>query len=476
MSLSGALTSAISGLQVSTTLLQLTSNNIANAQTAGYTKKDASLSTVQLGNFAGGVQVGTYTRATNTALSTSLNNATSSSSYLSTQNSYLKQIQTFLGSSSNPPPLAGAIANFQSAWTNFQSAPEDQAQQIAVVQAGQAIATQVQSIMSGVNQMGRQVRSDIGTSITSLNSDLQQISALNKQIAQQGPGVQTTGNLEDQRDQLINQVSQITNVVVMPRGQGQVALYTSDGVQLVDTEAQVFSYNGTNITTASGGVVTNDLVGGSLQAQVQFIATASAANTSTNPGNQVLSKLTSQLSMLAYQFTDTSNPNSFAAAYNAATSSGNELTSGFFTVGTDLSTGLPDPSTFQVNPALINGTNSVKQASGTPVAASLTASFAYPPTSPAGLGLGLASTTGTYTDMGTAVISYFQQAANTVSNQSATATQQQQYYQQSLSDATGVNVDTELVNLTTLQNSYAASAHVISTVSQMFQDLTNIIA
>jgi flagellar hook-associated protein 1 FlgK len=180
--------------------------------------------------------------------------------------------------------------------------------------------------------------------------------------------------------------------------------------------------------------------------------------------------------MLADAFTNTT-AGGFAAAYNAAATTGSgELNNGFFTVSTNPSTGLADPATFQLNAALTAGTSSVKQAAGSAVVAALTNPQTYPATSPAGLGLGLtANSSGTVSDMTTAVLSYFQQAANTVNTQSTAATQQQTYYQQAISNATGVNVDTELVNLTTLQNSYAASAHVITTINQMFQDLNNII-
>jgi flagellar hook-associated protein 1 len=69
----------------------------------------------------------------------------------------------------------------------------------------------------------------------------------------------------------------------------------------------------------------------------------------------------------------------------------------------------------------------------------------------------------------------FQQAASAVNAQSEPAQQQKNFYKQSLSNATGVNVDSELVYLTTLQNSYSASAHVISTINQMLQDLEGIL-
>ena len=53
MSLSSALSVALSGLSVSTAQLQLAASNIANAQTAGYTEKTTTTAAVILGTQVG---------------------------------------------------------------------------------------------------------------------------------------------------------------------------------------------------------------------------------------------------------------------------------------------------------------------------------------------------------------------------------------------------------------------------------------
>ena len=79
-----------------------------------------------------------------------------------------------------------------------------------------------------------------------------------------------------------------------------------------------------------------------------------------------------------------------------------------------------------------------------------------------------------YTTLVTSIVSGFQQSASTVAQLSDTATQQQAYLQQRLTNETGVNTDTEIVSLTMLQNAYAASARVMSIIQQMFSTLENI--
>ena len=57
-----AMKSALSGLQVNQTALGVTSNNISNANTAGYTRKVADLQTVLIAGQGGGVEVSDVNR------------------------------------------------------------------------------------------------------------------------------------------------------------------------------------------------------------------------------------------------------------------------------------------------------------------------------------------------------------------------------------------------------------------------------
>ncbi|MFY9287889.1 MAG: flagellar basal body rod C-terminal domain-containing protein, partial [Alphaproteobacteria bacterium] len=201
---------------------------------------------------------------------------------------------------------------------------------------------------------------------------------------------------------------------------------------------------------------------------LQFTYDGSPAAVSTDPGTEVIRKLNSQIVALTDAFTNVTagTPTRFALAYNSATTGSGELASSFFSVTTN--SGIPDPNTFVVNANLLNGTSTIKQAAGATVVASLSAARSFTAD-------GLSIPSGTYTDLSTGILAHFQQAANTISGQSETAQQQQTYYQQSLSNATGVNVDNELVNLTTLQNSYAASARVIGVINQMMEELTSLV-
>ena len=74
--------------------------------------------------------------------------------------------------------------------------------------------------------------------------------------------------------------------------------------------------------------------------------------------------------------------------------------------------------------------------------------------------------------------SYMQQFLSLQSNASTSATQLQQgqdvvvnALQQKMKSTSGVNIDTEMANLISLQNTYAANAHVMSVVQTMMNSL-----
>jgi len=292
-------------------------------------------------------------------------------------------------------------------------------------------------------------------------------------------------DLEDERDTLVNKISQYTNVTIMQRDNGQIALYTSGGTALLDGGAQTFSVgsDGNTVVNTAGSDVTSSLTRGSLQAFTDFLSeTVTSAN-----GVAVLTKLESQMKNLSNVFiATTGDGNSFADIYSTSDLGADELDTEFFTalIGTD---GLPEISSFSVNSALIDGTSKVKAAAGTglsnmfedrdiAIATSFSGgAYTYSTTSTFS-SLGLTVKSQTASGIATAILTGFQQSASAIKSQYATASTQQAYYKSSLSSETGVDTDTELVNLTMWENSYAASAHVISTIQSMMQTLENMVS
>ncbi|MDX9689969.1 MAG: flagellar hook-associated protein FlgK [Proteobacteria bacterium] len=468
MSVTSALTVSMSGIRAASTMLELTASNISNAQTEGYTTKSVVTSSALLGNIGGGTNVTGFERAENNSLYVTLAKATANNGLRSAQDDYLSQVQDIFGTSnSDNPTLNQALSSFVSSWTNLAATPESLVTTRQVVQDAQVLVDEIVRISSEVEDLDRQCFAEVNSTLKDLNSYLEQIKDLNVKIAQAYNSGLSSGDLRDQRDVLVLRVAEITGVTILQRGFGQIALYSATGYQLVDGGAyREFVYDGTDVTSAANTALSLNeaLGGGSLQALVDFRSTT--APVSTSPGVSVIQKLRSQLDGIADAFlstttTATSGEVTFATAYNSATTGAGQLASGFFT-GTDR-------TDIAVNAALLNGTSSVKSGAAQAVTDALldaTRSFSAD---------GLTISNSSYMSLFTSSITSFQQAANNIATLADTAANAHDYLKEKYTNETGVNVDNELINLTTFQNAYAASAHAMSVVKEMFHTLENLL-
>ncbi len=484
MSLSTALNVALSGLQTSTAVAQVLAGNIANAQTEGFTAKSVSLTEVSSGASVGGVLITGYTRATNDVLMATMNTATTNASFYETQDSYMSEVQSIMDSTGNPPALSDKLNAFQAAWTEFDANPSSPTQAQMIISAGISLANLVQSITLQTATMETSVKMDLVTSVAELNAALKTVQTLNSDISVALANNQSTVNLEDQRDAAVTIVAKYTNVTIMRRNNSQIALYTRNGCCLLDSKAQTFSVDagGLTILNSAGQDVTSSLSGGKLQAQTDFLSpTATTAN-----GMGVLTKMKSQMQNFANLFlATTAGGGSFADAYDNATTATGEQPNDFFTATITASTGMPQLDTFQVNPDLVSGAMTLKKAAAEAVSeifaatnAAIAVTSVSPPvyaTSSTFTAEGLTLQNQTFSGIATGILSGFQQAANIIQEQGSTSATQRDYYKTSLSNETGVNTDEELINLTNWENSYAAAAHVISTIQNMMNILREMV-
>ncbi len=463
MSLTGALSSAMTGLKVSSTRIQVAADNIANAQQAGYSRRALTTTT----SLTGDVLITGYSHAQDKALSLSLNLSLSDAGYRDAQNAALQEVQATLGNiGGDTPPLAAAISDFSTAWQTFSNAdnPSSGNAQAPVIQAGQNVVDQIKRASVAVDNLDQSLRQSTTDTVTQLNTTLKAIASLQQNITSTLAEHQDASALQDQRNLLVQQVASIVRIQTFDRGNGNLAIYTSSGYALMDGAASItLQYNGTDVTESGNPTVSLNgaLVGGKLQGLLDLRADTSPAAVSSAPGSEVIRKLRSQLDAVVTAFTTIAAgpPETFGNAYNAATGQAGEAAA-FFT-GTDR-------YTFAVTPTLLNGTETLKSASNKSVYAtflSSTRTFSAD---------GLALTGASYESLGVGIATASQQAANTVKSLNDTAQSQKTYFTQRLADATGVNVDEETVNISTLQSLYSACARVVSVVDDLFKILRDI--
>jgi flagellar hook-associated protein 1 len=451
MSLFTAVNIANSGLAGVSASMQVISGNISNAQNPNYTRKSVLLNADPT---TGGVIVSGYARVTNKSLDKLLFNALGNNGLRSTQQDYLQRLQSLLGSSQDTPTLTNLMSDFAAAWRQLSVSPDNETQKQNVIFTAQSLAREVNRLSTGLTDITNNLQDDVTSEIEHINSLLSEIEELNDRIAaSQSPGEQrSAGDLMDVRDAKVRELSTLTGIQVFERTRNTIAIYTPNGMPLLDNTASQFSWDGTTITNQSSSDVTALLTGGKIEAMIGLLdqGTPTALN---DPGKASIYKVQQQLQEFVDLFTDAGS--TFVTAYNSATTGTGELASGFFTGTT--------PATFAVNANLLNGTSTLKEAAAVPLADDMDVTTRNITTA----GLSISNTD--YAGYTNAIITAQNQNTQFIASQASIFSKQAEDYTQRLQSEIGVNLDEEVAALSLLQNNYAAAARVLSVIQEMFR-------
>lgn len=226
----------VTGLNAAQAGISTTSHNIANVNTAGYSRQQ----TVQTTNtpmfsgggyFGQGVNVSTVQRAYNGFMVAQLREAQTQSSQLDGLSSQLKNIDNLLADSS--AGLSPMLDNFFSAVNTVSASPSDPASRQGLVAAAQTLASGFSSMSSQLASFNAQANDSITQSISALNADTQQLAELNRQIVVATSGGQAPNDLMDQRDALLQDMAKQTRISVVNTDNGGMNVFLGNGQPLV---------------------------------------------------------------------------------------------------------------------------------------------------------------------------------------------------------------------------------------------------
>jgi flagellar hook-associated protein 1 FlgK len=447
MSLNASLSIAVQSLNAASGALQATNNNIANANTPGYTREVPILQEMpptDLGNnisVGDGVDLVRYQSVRDELLQTQIQQETQAQSGANAQLASLQQIQPVFTTSTQDigTEMSALFASISSLSTNPSSASSRQ----AVLTAGQNLATAFNTASNTLTSQQTGLNTQVTQDVSQINQLTKQIAALNPQIAALQATGQDGGTLEDQQNQLILSLSKLTNVSVTQSNTG-LTLTTGNGTPLVistqsfNLQTATGSDGMTHVLDQNGTDITSSLTGGDLGGAIQTRDT-------TIPG------LLNQLDTLA---------NQFGSAINAAQASGYDENGNagqnFFTVSNTVAgsaatikMAITDPSLIAASSDGISGSNG-NLANLSAVQTTALASGQTPGSAYANLVYQVGSLT-----------------SNANAESTATTASLVQLNDQ-LSSVSGVSIDQESANLITYQQAYEAAARVVSTIQELF--------
>lgn len=281
--ISVAMRSALSGLQVNQTALSVTSNNIANANTEGYTRKLAELQTVLIAGQGGGVEVSRIAREVSEFLIRDLRSQHSQLAEMQTLDRYYKNTQDIFGPPAASSSIAATVTELANRFQALSVDPESPAAQQDVVNAALALTRQFNKMSATVQDLRMEANKEIDALVARANTLVTNVAELNAEIARTNALNRPVGDLEDQRDRDVAELATIMDISFFSRDNGQVVVFAANGRTLVDTTPATIAYTPTSsmskTLTYPGGIsgitvngidVTSSIQSGKLKALVDM--------------------------------------------------------------------------------------------------------------------------------------------------------------------------------------------------------------
>ena len=272
------LSTGVSGLLAFQQALDVTSNNIANSATPGYSVENIELTPQPgqptAGGYLGsGVAVQGITRAYSELLAQQVRSSQAGYSSANTLATQAGQIDNMLSSSSTG--LTASLQSFANALQTLSGSPSSTASRQALLSQAQALVQQINGYNSQLATYGSSLEQQISSDVGQVNSIAKGIASLNTQIAADLAGGKTPNQLMDQRDTLVDQLSQYVSVNTAIEGNGAMDVYVGSGQALVtgsiaqQLTAMPSQYNATQYDiglSSAGGTtdVTSEISGGEL--------------------------------------------------------------------------------------------------------------------------------------------------------------------------------------------------------------------
>lgn len=252
MSIAGTFSSALSGLTVASRSVEVISTNIANALNEGYARRELQLGAQQVGDNAYGVRVTGVTRDLDEILLRDLRLARSQAAGQQKESDFLARLQAALGGESGTAGISDRIAALDSALIAATARPDSEARLATVVDAANALIREFRDGSDWIQNARRDADAAIAADVRTVNDAVAAVARLNGDIV----GVVGIGKdssaLQDQRQQMIDRISEIIPVREVRDDHGRVSLYTGGGAVLLDGRA-------TEIEFSPVGVITPDM-------------------------------------------------------------------------------------------------------------------------------------------------------------------------------------------------------------------------
>ncbi|WP_396203017.1 flagellar hook-associated protein FlgK [Gemmatimonas sp.] len=225
---SGLFNIARSALLTHQTALQTISQNVANAETPGYSRQEAVVlasTPVRLpfGSVGTGVSVSTIIRKRDALLDDSFRSANTLSGDATLRRDLLSQIEAVFGEPSELG-LANALDQFWNSWSDLSASPDGLAARAVVQQRGRQLGQLFNAYDTQLTTIRSQTLERLDNTVERINALALQLAELNVRIVSAESGGNTANDLRDLRDLRLDELAKVAGTRVMAQPDGSVSV------------------------------------------------------------------------------------------------------------------------------------------------------------------------------------------------------------------------------------------------------------
>lgn len=450
-SLATSLINSANALQVYSDALDVTQNNVTNANTPGYANQTPTLVAQPFDlttGAPGGVNLGPTQSSRNQYAEQSVRTEQTALSYDQQQVSDLSTAQNYF-SLSTTSGIAPDISSLFSSFSQLSVTPNDTVARQTVLNDAGTVAQDFNDAASGLLSQASDLQQATSGTVTAINQLGTTIAQINSQHTVDQNGEVDAG-VDAQLNSALDQLSQYANFSVLQQPNGQISVYLGGQTPLVLGD-QAYAIQGdfstpqTAILDSSGADITSQITGGQLGAEL-------------NDNNNVLPSYVSGLNTLAQTLADQVN----GALNNGIDENGASPTTNLFSYDSGGDAAL----TLTVNP--LTPDQIAAATPGAPGGNGNALALAALANAPVVSGYTFAQA---YGNLGGQVGSDLAAAQNNSTTDQSLLSQAQSLRQQ----VSGVSLDGEAVNLMEYERSYDAISKMLGVLNGLTLDVVNLL-
>lgn len=243
MSVGQALTAAMSGLRMAQAGLGIVSQNVANADRPGYTRKIQSNDTRVLGDTVVGVRTAGAQRTLDSLLQRTLREETAGVAYTEMRARYGSRLDALYGPPGSATAITSVYENFLNAVQQLTTSPESSLARSRVLADANLLADRISGLSDDIQGLRLETEQGLSDAVSRINDALSRLASVDQQVMSvSGTRIENVGLL-DERDRAIDALSGLMDIRVEKNSDNSISVFTRSGVLLYDRQSVELNFD-----------------------------------------------------------------------------------------------------------------------------------------------------------------------------------------------------------------------------------------